>query len=214
MKIFIRLFISLVLSCSALGSRAQEIDVFAGAHILGYSPEKSFSEYSKTTFGLGVKDVYKHFGFYCNYYSKSNKIYSDTIVVATLDDYRMELWDTATYHFRIMPQGITFGVNYLFPFRLSVYAGAGVSQPRTEQHRYANVYMPSSTGFYDNLYSSEFSKSVLIEQRKFMFEFGADYDIVPLPRWACGVRVGYNSVMKMVTQLTVGYSFSGLDPDS
>lgn len=196
-----------LMSFVAFRLNAQHVELFGGVHFLGYKPEKSISEYNKITFGVGVNDVYKHFGFYCNYYSKSDKIYSDTIVVATLDEYRQTLWDTASYDFKIMPQGIVFGLNYLFPFRISVYAGAGMAQPRTEHHMYANVYMPSNTGLYDNIYSSEFSKSIRNESKLFMYEFGVDYDFIPSEKWACGLRVGYNSVMKGMVQVSVGYDF-------
>lgn len=207
MNYFSRVFIAAALCVCSVYSKAQQVDFFGGVHVMGYVKGMKLMDYSKPTFGIAVKDIFNGFGIYGSIYSLRVKSYGDTTVVNALYEYRTQPFDSAKYDLNMMPFGWTSGLTYTFRFRLSIYCGAGVALHRVKHIRYDNYYNPTATGFYTNLNYSKYSETFSEEKRP-IFEFGADYDFIPSEKWACGLRVGYNSSMKISVQASLGYRFN------
>jgi hypothetical protein len=202
MKVFSNSLVIFLLLLSPV-IKSQQVELFGGVHILGYAKDLQFRDYTKPCGGLAVKDVYKGFGVYGSVYAMRTKPYGDTTVIHELYEYRTQPFDSAKYDLTLMPDGWTAGLTYTFKFRLSLFAGAGVALERIKHMRYDNFYQPTATGFYTDLYSSKYTENIA-GQKRVMFELGVDYDFVAAEQWACGVRVGWNSVMKGSGQLIVG----------
>lgn len=177
-----------------------------------YESGQSLQDGGKGAGGFEVKEIYKHFGVYCNFYSDKIQPYGDTIVIREVPDPRLstELYDSSISDLNLMPYGATIGFNYIFPFRLSVYAGMGMAKYRIKRMQYDNMYFPSNTGWNDNLIRSEYSETVFETERKIMVEVGVDYDLIPSPLWACSVRMGYNTATRFSGQLMIGFNFGAL----
>lgn len=178
-------------------SSGQQIDASFGAHVMK-------GEY-KSVGGLAVKSIYKRWGLYGSCYFPTVKQLGDSILVH--EPSYLGPQDSIVYDLNYMPYGFTAGVTYSFDFRLTAYAGVGLAIYRGKHIVYDNIYMPTSTGYYTTLYSSEYSERTFEQRRKICFEIGADYDVLPNPKWAMGPRIGYNTEFKLSGQVFFGYLF-------
>jgi hypothetical protein len=204
------IFVLLVLLSISLPS--QQISIHAGANfqMKGYNNENlDLSDRGKEMVGIQFNNLYRNFGLYGSWYSSRKVVYGD-FVIRHQPDFTGPIDSIVTDSY-YMPLGFSAGITYNFSPRFSVYVGAGLSKFRVKHSVANNLYMPTSTGWYNYLHESNMSETFYVCRKQVAWELGADYDLITNEGWRLGPRLGYNSSQGLTAELFLGYCFVELE---